>query len=101
MLRRAGAHGAGERADRAPDVPPDRGAGMPPPGVLPARAAAAAERAGRRADRARLEPGLVHILAGMLEEDRPRQLQREVWQILPTMMGVTVERWGEKAKGDA
>ncbi|KAI9061826.1 hypothetical protein FKP32DRAFT_1575208 [Trametes sanguinea] len=37
----------------------------------------------------------------MLEEDRPRQLQREVWQILPTMMGVTVERWGEKAKGDA
>ncbi|CDO75242.1 hypothetical protein BN946_scf184633.g1 [Trametes cinnabarina] len=37
----------------------------------------------------------------MLEEERPRHLQREVWQILPTMMGVSVEQWGEKGKDDA
>ncbi|KAI0370987.1 hypothetical protein BV20DRAFT_966095 [Pilatotrama ljubarskyi] len=35
----------------------------------------------------------------MLEEERPRQLQREVWQVLPTMMGITApENWGEKRK---
>ncbi|KAI0776682.1 hypothetical protein BD413DRAFT_469202 [Trametes elegans] len=37
----------------------------------------------------------------MLEEERPRQLQREVWQVLPTMMGVSVEGWGEKVKAEA
>ncbi|KAI8992828.1 hypothetical protein BD414DRAFT_482339 [Trametes punicea] len=37
----------------------------------------------------------------MLEEDRPRQLQREVWQILPTMMGISVEGWGDKAKSES
>ncbi|KAI0641031.1 hypothetical protein C8Q79DRAFT_920359 [Trametes meyenii] len=34
----------------------------------------------------------------MLEEERPRQLQRDVWRVLPVMMGVKVEDWGEKAK---
>ncbi|KAI0826509.1 hypothetical protein BC628DRAFT_1320092 [Trametes gibbosa] len=35
----------------------------------------------------------------MLDEERPRQLQREVWQVLPTMMGVDqTEDWGEKPK---
>ncbi|KAI0632739.1 hypothetical protein C8Q77DRAFT_1262464 [Trametes polyzona] len=38
----------------------------------------------------------------MLEEERPQQLQREVWQVLPTMMGVAAtEDWGEKPKGDS
>ncbi|KAH9887013.1 hypothetical protein C8Q73DRAFT_768656 [Cubamyces lactineus] len=32
----------------------------------------------------------------MLSEERPRQLQREVWTVLPAMMGVSVEGWGEK-----
>lgn len=37
----------------------------------------------------------------MLEEERPRQLQREVWQVLPTMMGVAPpEDWGEKPKSE-
>ncbi|KAH9856212.1 hypothetical protein C2E23DRAFT_722714 [Lenzites betulinus] len=35
----------------------------------------------------------------MLDEDRPMQLQREVWGVLPTMMGLPqMEDWGEKSK---
>ncbi|KAI0334217.1 hypothetical protein GY45DRAFT_1318691 [Cubamyces sp. BRFM 1775] len=37
----------------------------------------------------------------MLSEERPRQLQREVWTVLPAMMGVSVEGWGEKTSVEA
>ncbi|TBU53872.1 hypothetical protein BD310DRAFT_128043 [Dichomitus squalens] len=37
----------------------------------------------------------------MLEGERPKKLQREVWMSLPAMMGVTVEGWGIKAKQES
>ncbi|KAI0742511.1 hypothetical protein C8Q80DRAFT_1188920 [Daedaleopsis nitida] len=37
----------------------------------------------------------------MLEVDRPKRLQKEVWQNLPTMMNVAVEGWGTKPKQEA
>ena len=36
----------------------------------------------------------------MLEGERPRLLQREVWDRLPAMMGVEVPGWGKKLKAE-
>ena len=37
----------------------------------------------------------------MLEGERPKRLQKEVWMNLPTMMGVAIDGWGAKAKQEA
>ena len=37
----------------------------------------------------------------MLEGERPKRLQKEVWMNLPVMLNIAVEGWGTKVKAES